>query len=157
MHSPVPDAHAFTLVVRWLHVASMAVALGGAVLLVALPAGREPSEERHRALVAVAARYEWAFWAAIGLLAMTGVGNLAAFGIDLPMATTRWGGVFAVKLVAVIALATFSVPRTLAIAQLRAKPEAVGARVVTMLRALYSVTSAGLAAVLALAVWLAHG
>src|SRR2546425_571159 len=78
----------------------------------------------------VAQRYEWIFWIAIGVQAMTGVGNLGAFGQNIPAATTPWGARLTVKLVAVLALALVSVPRTLAIAALsdRRPPAPVGRR-----------------------------
>ena len=74
----------------------------------------------------VAQRYEWIFWIAIGVQAMTGVGNLGAFGQNIPAATTPWGARLTVKLVAVLALALVSVPRTLAIAALSDRCPALG-------------------------------
>ena len=152
----MPDPHAFTLVVRWLHVASMAVAVGGAVLL-ALFAVDAGAGDRQRALLAIATRYEWAFWFAVGLLAMTGVGNIAGFGTGLPQPTTMWGGILVAKLLSVGALAVLSVPRTLAIATLGTRPDLVSARGLSTLRGLYTATAVGLALILALAVWLSHG
>ena len=58
---------------------------------------------------------------------MTGVGNLGAFGQNIPAATTPWGARLTVKLVAVLALALVSVPGTLAIAALSdRRPPALG-------------------------------
>jgi hypothetical protein len=67
----------------------MAAILGGALLVWWLGA------RRHRAdaglVLDVAERYEWIFWAAIGLQVMTGVGNLGAFGEALPASASGWG------------------------------------------------------------------
>jgi hypothetical protein len=135
----------------------MAVAFGGAALLAAVAWDRAAGVERARAVVAVAARYEWAFWLAIGLLAMTGVGNVAAFGAALPAPSSSWGAIFIVKLVFVIAAATLSVPRTIAISLLGSEPNAVPERVLETVRFAYVATSLALATILALALWLAHG
>ncbi len=152
----MPEPHALSLAVRWLHVAAMAVALGGAVLVALLATGRD-AEGRERVLVGVAARYEWAFWVAIGILAMTGVGNLGAFGATLPATSTGWGATFVTKLASVIALATLSVPRTLVVARLAAaEGPLMAGRAVATIRALYGTTALALGAVLALALWLAH-
>lgn len=69
---PAIDAHALHLFLRWSHVAAMATALGGALLVTAVVWRRD----RHGSL-AVAVAYERLFWAAAGVLVMTGVGNLA--------------------------------------------------------------------------------
>ena len=72
----MPALHALSLFVRWAHVAGMAAILGGALLVWWLGVRRDRAE----VVVGVAERYEWIFWAAIGLQVMTGVGNLGAFG-----------------------------------------------------------------------------
>lgn len=133
-----------TVGVRSLHVAAMAVALGGAVLVALLPADGS--------LGRVAARYELAFWTAAGVLVMTGVGNLAAFGQGLPPPSSDWGTALVAKLGAVALLMLVSLPRALAVAGLEAPAHAAAARI----RAMYAGTAALLAAVTALAVWLAH-
>ncbi len=148
----MPDPHEFALVVRWLHVAAMAVALGGAALLAILTTGHD-AEGRDRVLIGVAARYEWAFWVVVGILAITGIGNLGAFGATLPGTSTGWGTTFITKLASVMALAALSVPRTLVVARLAASERLlIGPRVVTTLRALYVATVLAMAAILALAV-----
>jgi len=135
------------LVIRWLHVAAMATILGGAVLVTFL-AWRGP-----RALVVVAAtHYEHVFWAGIGVVVMTGVGNLGAFGAGLPAPASHWGGTFVIKMLSVMALVAISLPRSLVIARL-----AAGAPATTTLRDMYGLTSAAITAIAALAVWLAHG
>ena len=139
------------LLVRWAHVAGMAAILGGALLVWWLAARRPPFEDRVTARVAE--RYEWIFWAAIGLQVMTGVGNLGAFGKALPSPESAWGTKLTVKLVAVLLLAVFSVPRTLVVA---ARSEA-DTTPHPSLPLLYGSTTVIVIGILGLAVWLAHG
>ena len=141
----VLDHHTLAVAVRWLHIAAMALALGGA-LLVAWLAFREPAER----VVAVALRYEQAFWLAAGVLVMTGVGNLGAFGTGLPQPGTGWGMTFTAKLLLVAVIVVASLPRTLVVALPGVPPTGV-------MRGLYAGTALGLAMTAGLAVTLAHG
>src|SRR2546425_1148155 len=106
----MPALDALSLFVRWAHVAGMAAILGGALLVWWLGVRRKGANAG--VVLDVAERYEWIFWAAIGLQAMTGVGNLGAFGDALPASASGWGTKLIVKLVAVLALAGLSVPTT---------------------------------------------
>jgi putative copper export protein len=133
----------------------MAMAFGGAITVLAL--ATRPVSETASAVLGVAIRYEWLFWAAAGVLAMTGIGNLAAFGADLPTPSTPWGTTLLLKLGSVLALVLLSLPRTLAVARLSGSAGAVGSSVVVRLRNLYGATAAAFAAILGLAIWLAHG
>lgn len=148
---PVPALDALSLFVRWAHVTGMAAILGGALLVWWLGVRRKGANAGM--VVDVAARYEWIFWAAIGVQVMTGVGNLGAFGEALPPSASNWGTKLIVKLVAVLALAILSVPRTLAVVAMagdeRPRPG--------LLSALYGGTTAIVVAIAGLAVWLAHG
>jgi len=142
------DHQLVALVIRWLHVAAMAAILGGAVL-VAWLAARGPGT----VVIDVAVRYEQIFWAGLGVLVMTGVGNLGAFGLALPAPVTTWGGTFTAKMLMVATLVAISLPRSLVVAR-----AARGSQVpATTIRWLYGVTLATLALIAALAVWLAHG
>lgn len=141
----VLDHQAMAIAVRWLHVAAMALALGGA-FLVAWLAFREPADR----VVTVALRYEQVFWLAAGILVMTGVGNLGAFGTGLPLPGTGWGAMFTTKLILVAVIIAGSLPRTLLVAL----PGTPGTRT---LRTLYSGTAIGLVTTAGLAVMLAHG
>ncbi|OLC52084.1 MAG: hypothetical protein AUH85_17780 [Chloroflexi bacterium 13_1_40CM_4_68_4] len=135
----------------------MAVALGGATLVFALALGGAGRDVPRRTLLEAALSYERTFWAGVGLLAMTGVGNLATFGAGLAPPESAWGATFLVKLSGVIAVAALSVPRTLAVAQLVAREIPLDrSRLRTTLRVLYGTTAGALAGILALAVWLAH-
>jgi hypothetical protein len=129
----------------------MAAILGGALLVWWLGVRRHGANAG--VLLDVAERYEWIFWAAIGLQVMTGVGNLGAFGDAVPSPSSGWGMKLIVKLVAVLALAVLSVPRTLAVVAMasatRPRPG--------LLSALYGGTTAIVVGIAGLAVWLAHG
>jgi putative copper export protein len=149
------DPNVVHVVIRWLHVAAMATAFGGAVSVLAL--STRPSADSAGAVVAVAIRYEWIFWAAAGVLAMTGIGNLAAFGAALLGPATNWGATLLLKLGSVLALVVLSLPRTLAVARISASTEAKVAASIVTLRNLYAATTGAFAVILALAVWLAHG
>lgn len=148
------DAHAFSVVIRWLHVAAMAIAFGGAglvaLLAMARPALRAPD------LTRVATIYERAFWGAAGVLVMTGVGNLGAFGGQLPSRDSEWGVTLLAKLALVVALMLLSVPRTLVVVQLAAVADGGSVRSAPLLARLYLATLGGLVAISALAVWLSH-
>lgn len=146
------DPHALHVAIRWLHVAAMATAFGGAVSVLTL--AMRPGGASSSAIVAVAVRYEWIFWAAAGVLAMTGIGNLAAFGVGLLAPSTSWGTTLVLKLGSVLALVFVSLPRTLAVARLGASSGMGG---IMTLRNLYAMTTGAFAVILALAVWLAHG
>jgi hypothetical protein len=126
----------------------MAAIFGGAVLVVWL-AARGPSAT----IVDVAVRYEQVFWAGLGVIVMTGVGNLGAFGLALPAPATTWGGTFALKILALVVLLAASVPRSLVITRLAGGANAPSR---TLLWS-YGGTVVILAVIAALAVWLAHG
>jgi hypothetical protein len=142
------DHAALALAIRWLHVVAMAVALGGAALLAWL-SWREPAAR----VVPLALRYEQLFWAAAGILVLSGVGNLGAFGVALPAPGTDWGRTFVTKLGLVALLAALSLPRSLAVLRLAGQ---AGARDGT-LRLLYGGTLALLAVIVGLAERLAPG
>ncbi len=147
----MPPLHALSLFVRWAHVVGMAAILGGALLVWWLAVRRNGANAG--LVVDVAERYEWIFWAAIGVQVMTGVGNLGAFGDALPSTASGWDTKLIVKLVAVLALAVLSVPRTLAVLALAGektpRPD--------LLSALYGGTTMIVVGIAGLAVWLAHG
>ena len=153
MHALEP----LSLFVRWAHIVGMAAILGGA-LLVWLLTARPPRMDADVPIrLQISQRYEWIFWAAIGVQAMTGVGNLGAFGQGLPASTTAWGIRFTVKLVSVLALALLSVPRTLAIATISANRTSATASAWAAVPILYAATVGLVLIIVGLAVWLAHG
>src|SRR5256885_15127242 len=144
------DPNVLHVAIRWLHVAAMATALGGAITVLAV--SRRPSADSANAVLSVAIRYEWMFWAAAGVLAMTGIGNLAAFGAALLGLATNWGATLVLKLGSVLTLVVLSLPRTLAVARISASPG--GATSIATLRNLYGATTGAFAVILAMAVWL---
>jgi putative copper export protein len=152
------DPHVLHLAIRWLHVAAMATAFGGALTVSAFALRRAGAGEASDAALAdVALRYEWTFWAAAGVLAMTGIGNLGGFGAALPSSRTDWGATFLLKLVSVLVLVVLSLPRTLAVARLRASAAPLSEHQRSRIRLWYGATTAGFALLAGMAVWLAHG
>ena len=142
------DHQTLALAIRWLHVVAMSLALGGALFMAWL-SWRLPAVR----VLDIAVRYEQLFWAAAGVLVMTGVGNLGAFGLALPAPGTAWGATFTTKLLLVTVLVVLSLPRSLAIARLAATTVVPPGT----LRLLYSVTAGVFGAIVALAELLAHG
>ena len=106
----------------------------------------------HLSTTAGAIAYERGFWLAIGLLAATGVGNLASFAGGLPAPDTRWGTSFLIKLSVLVVLLLLSAWRTLVVAR--------GPRVIaphsSRLRVLYGATAILAVAIVSLAVRMAH-
>lgn len=141
------DHQQLALAIRYVHVAAMAAAFGGAVLVTWL-AWRVPAER----IADVAIRYEQLFWLALGALLMTGVGNLGALGPALPAPGTGWGRTFIAKLLLIALLVIVSLPRSLAVLRAATVPAAR-----PRLRAVYTSTTGMLAAIVALALILAHG
>jgi hypothetical protein len=141
------DHHVLALAIRWPHVAAMAVAFGGAFLVAWL------SWRTRDDFIETASRYEQVFWAAAGVLVMTGIGNLGALGVGLLDPGTAWGATLVAKLWLVAALIIVSLPRSLAVvllaSQARARP--------VDLRPVYTVTTSIFAVIVALAIVLANG
>lgn len=134
--------------IRLLHVIAAAVAVGAPVAL-ALVVRASPEPRVLEALVARAERWQWI---ALGVLVATGVGNLGALGEAIPDAGSNWGRTLFVKLGFVVALLAVSAVRTFVIAGQSLATVATG-----RLAAWYGITGALGAAILALAVVLAHG
>ncbi len=150
---------------RWVHIASAALMLGGAALLWALASRgsrrgvppRSPSDQTDLLLFA-AERYEWLFWGALGLIVLTGIGNLGAFGFSIPDPDTVWGVRLTVKLALVGAFMLFSLLRTLVVVRARQAGESLEAsRAIRLFRIFYPVTALTVFGILLLAVLLAHG
>ncbi|WP_276281791.1 hypothetical protein [Halorussus caseinilyticus] len=153
------------LPVRTLHVLGMAFALGGATLTWWLFRRDDVSSS---AAAGTAAAYERGFWAATGVLVMTGVGNLGSLAPYVPSAGTRWGTIFAAKLLLLIGVLALSLVRTLVVRRcLPTEPTAIPADATTAsgpetdptrtLRVAYAGTAVSLAVLVALAEVLAHG
>lgn len=141
-------ANALHLLVRTVHVLGMVTLVGGAAgawyALRSAPHARDP------ALV----RFECVFWGAMGVVLVTGVGNLGALGAPGP--GTRWGALLTVKLSVVLLVVVGSMLRTLAV--LRADRETLrspGYR--RRMAGSYAATTGAFLLVVVLAEVLAHG
>lgn len=133
--------------IRFVHVLGMAVVFGGAVFVwVALRVNDlDP--------LPLVNRYEWVFWATLGVMLVTGVGNLGALGSPAP--TTRWGTLLTAKLLLVLVLVVGSFLRTLVVLRLRRYDSGYGSRA-SLPRQLYALTAGLLLLIVALAEVLAH-
>ena len=145
----LPPLAATATAVRTVHVLAAAVAVGGALLAwVVVRAATTPADRRSARRVA--AGYERLFWAAMGLLAATGVGNLGAFAPAMPGGD--WGATLSAKLLVVLVALGRSLVRTLAVERCRDRLESVPA-----LAPAYGLTALALGAAVVLAEVLAHG
>ncbi len=153
------DQHLLSFVVRWIHVSSMALLLGGTMFLfvLALRGRTQPSVDHDRWLSLAARRFEWLFWLAIGVQVITGIGNLGAFGTTLPAPLTPWGIKLVVKLSFVLLLIPLSLVRTFLVARpvlAEGGPAPLPARVAQVI---YAGTGLMVGWIVLLAVSLAHG
>lgn len=125
----------------------MAILLGGASYLwLALRSERDPDS--------LVTEYEWVFWGIMGLMLVTGVGNIGSLGAPGP--TTQWGTILTIKLAIVGVFVVGSFLRTVLVLQSRAGGRATGMNRET-LRLGYGLTTASLLLIMALAEVLAHG
>ncbi|MEP7200882.1 MAG: hypothetical protein ABI874_13750 [Chloroflexota bacterium] len=144
--------------IRWAHVTSMALMLGGALLLwgLSVKARGLAVADQNRMLLFVAERNELFFWIALGVIVMTGVGNLGAFGNALPTNQTAWGQKFAIKLGFVLVFILLSLVRTLLVARLGTADGEMGS-LAGIFQSMYVGTSFFAITILFLAMALAHG
>jgi hypothetical protein len=133
-----------SLAVRVAHLLAMGVLLGGGALCAWALLRRDPDAGT------TLRRYEWAFWAAVGVSVATGVGNLGAFGDGLPPSASGWGAALRWKLGIALAGLPLSALRTV----LAHRPTG---RTRPILLALHAATLAGLVATVTLAEVMAHG
>lgn len=136
------------LVVRIVHLLGMVSIVGGAAFL------RYALHPRAEYVMQPLRDYEWLFWGVLGVLFVTGIGNIAAQGAPSP--TTRWGTVLTGKLLLVLALVLGSFPRTLAVQRLEHDDDRRNTRVAS-LRRLYGATTLLSVAIVILAEVMAHG
>ncbi len=156
---PPLDQHLISFFIRALHVISMALLLGGAVLCWAMtPRAGTLDTGENGLLLVVARKYEFIFWLAIGIQLITGIGNIGVFGAQLPGPETVWGAKLALKLLAFLVLLLASLPRAALIGRLHLagelSPSVSRPRV---LAALYGGTAVFVAGMVVVAVSLAHG
>jgi hypothetical protein len=142
--------------VRYVHVASVALLIGGAfIMLAGILWARSVLEPA--ALFGVAAAYEWIFWSVVGVTAATGVSNLGLKGDGLLGPETTWGRALSVKLTAAFIILALSLIRTDMVSRCRAASGAHPERGRVVLAALYGLTIAVLLTALWLGLGLAHG
>ena len=135
------------VLVRLVHVVGMAVLLGGAGFV------WYHLLEHDRPAVSLLVRFEALFWATMGAMVVTGIGNLGSLGPPGP--GTRWGSILTVKLAVALAFVLGSVVRTLAVGRLRERVDR--SNVTPTIRRTYAATAWTLLAIVALAEVLAHG
>ena len=148
------------LLIRGLHVLAVTLLLGGAGLAWAVLARADGNNRfEARNALSIAESYEWLSWGAVGVVVMTGVGNLGVFAPSVPGPATAWGMTFGTKLLLVFLFLVFSAGRTLFVRQVAARARNTrGARgVASSLTPVYAITTVGLVVLLALAEVLAHG
>ena len=151
------DHQFVSLLIRWIHVASVANLLGGAFLLLIL-AWREiggATRETSRSILVLARTYEAVFWVTLGLIVATGIGNLGAFGTALPGTQSAWGVKFIIKMSVVTLLILFSIARSFFIVSLDAHTTDFKSPF-QFAQFCYGITAALMIAILFLAVSLAH-
>jgi uncharacterized membrane protein len=144
-------AGSLSLAIRTLHVLTMAVVVGGSVA-VWFRYRRDAASD-----MTLARQYEWLFWAGLGVLAVTGVGNLGAVGAPGP--ATAWGRTLLVKLLVVLAFVLGSAVRTLGIIRADDQPrggDGTPESSNSVARA-YGATVIGFLSLVVLAEVLAHG
>lgn len=136
----------------------MAIVLGGAVLIWGYLRyfARPTSPRREQSALEIAQAYEWVFWGAIGVLVMTGVGNLGALAPSIPPPETRWGLILTIKLLAVLVFLVLSAVRLFVLHEHRSKAnQTEGDR--RVLQCGYGLTAVYVIGILLLAEVLAHG
>jgi uncharacterized membrane protein len=148
------------LLTRLLHVTAMAYLFGGALLLWVLFRIFTPQlpNDRQIFILKAAEIYETGSWMALGLVVLSGVGNLGFFGEGLPGVETTWGTRLALKLITLFLYLLFALYRTLLIAGIRrlyaGNPDST--RVHSLSR-LYAGTAIFLLIILTEAMILSHG
>ena len=142
--------------VRYVHVASAALLVGGAGTICGLSASTTAFAGAS-AVRAAAALYEQAFWLVIGLSVATGISNLGLKGEGLLGPGTTWGTALFLKLAAVLLLLVLSLVRSDFIIRDSAVAAAGARRERLALAALYGVTVLLLLGILWGGLGLAHG
>ncbi len=151
------DQHLLSFAVRWIHVISMSLLLGGALLFVAVIYDSAQSSPKEW-LTGMARRYEWIFWFAIGTQIITGIGNIGSFGAGVPPPYSAWGAKLMIKLIVITFFVILSLVRTLVTVRVDACAPALQTnRVSNFLRDAYGLSAAVLVSIVLLAEALAHG
>lgn len=137
--------------------------LGGAGLVwwLVRDAARTDDSSQVAAALSLSRTYEWGFWAAVGVVVATGVGNLGALSPTVPGPDTGWGTTLSLKLVLVFVLLVGSVVRTVLAVDFSERteiaPEQANSRRLVALRSAYAITAVWLLVIVGFAEVLAHG
>jgi hypothetical protein len=142
--------------VRFAHVASVTLLIGGAAILCAWCLVLAPAEEP-RVVLRVATLYEWAFWSIVGVTVLTGVSNLGLKGDGLMAAPSGWGRALTFKLAAALVLLMLSLIRSDVVIRTADPQPEPSVRVRGVLGWMYGATLGILLGVLWLGLGLAHG
>ncbi|MFB6199004.1 MAG: CopD family protein [Halobacteriaceae archaeon] len=135
------------LLVRFIHIVGMAILVGGTLFTWITIRTTQLSTVLLR-------KYEWAFWGTLGVMVITGVGNIGARGAPGP--ATQWGTLLTAKLTLVLLFTLGSILRTLTVLRL-SKRQPIPDRGTTLLRQSYAATAGALLLIAAVAEVLAHG
>jgi hypothetical protein len=150
-----PFSYQLWFAVRYVHVVSVAMLTGGAIMVCLSGLfGRDTTERR--LIYDLAPAYEWTFWSVGGITVATGISNLGLKGEGLLGPETTWGTALLVKLVAVFLLMALSLVRTDFMIRCRRTPPG-SVRTYTTLAAFYGLTAATLLVTIWLGLGLAHG
>jgi len=144
--------------VRWIHVFSMSLLVGGAALMYITCHLAKSEPLIDRSLLRLLYGYEIVFWVAIGLMVMSGIGNLGTFGNALPNLQTAWGMKLLIKLILVVTLTLCALVRTFVVYRISLAD--VCNRSISWLQVMerfYVATLLLLAVILTFALGLAHG
>ena len=142
--------------VRYVHVASAALLVGGAGTICGLSASTAAIADSAAVRVA-AVLYEQAFWLVIGVSVATGISNLGLKGEGLLGPDTTWGTALLLKLAAVLFLLILSLVRSDFIMRGNAAAIASARRERIVIAALYGLTLLLLLGILWGGLGLAHG
>ena len=149
------DFYQLWFAVRYLHVASVTLLSGGALLITVLCLA--PDGAGLKAVLAVASAYEWIFWSVAGVTVATGVSNLGLKGNGLLGPHTVWGTALSIKLVVVLVLLVLSALRSDIVVRGRARTQLSSSRFRMILGGIYAATVTMILAALWLGLGLAHG
>jgi hypothetical protein len=149
------ESYQLWFAVRYVHVVSVALLTGGALVVAAL--WTVPDVLASEAALAAASAYEWTFWSVVGIAAATGVSNLGLKGEGLLGPATGWGAALSVKLVTVVALLALGLVRSDTVVRARALARPSGSRLRIVLGVAYSLTALLFLLALWLGLGLAHG
>src|SRR5688572_19856931 len=143
--------------VRSIHVGSVSFILGGAILLlIVFYLHRTAPLSSSDVVLKLMQAYEYGFWAAMGLIVATGVGNLAHFGEGLPDPESDWGRQFTLKLALAGVLLLVSSVRVLALYLVSSTPAEQRPPRLATLEGLYGGTAVLAVGAFGLAVSMAH-